>query len=157
MREADGEISRDNAEGLFVTMLAGILDVGSGLLEYCNAGHEPPYLLPNGDRPLVRLGEGGGPPLCVLDRFPYAASARHLIPGDTLCLVTDGVLEAMSPKAETFGRARFEALLEKVDQAASAAEIGEAIRVEVSRFADGVEQSDDMAILVLRWKGPSGR
>src|SRR5207253_2922677 len=80
MREADGEISRDNAEGLFVTMLAGILDVRTGLLEYCNAG-----------------------------------------------------------------------------RAASAAEIGEAIRLEVSRFADGVEQSDDMAILVLRWKGPSGR
>jgi len=157
MREADGEISRDNTEGLFVTMLAGVLDVRSGLLEYCNAGHEPLYLLPNGDRPLARLSDGGGPPLCVLDRFPYAASARRLTRGDTICLVTDGVLEAMSPKAEAYGRVRFEALLEKVGRAASAAEIGEAIRLEVSRFADGVEQSDDMAILVLRWKGPSGR
>jgi len=157
MREADGEISRDNAEGLFVTMLAGVLDAGSGLLEYCNAGHEPLYLLPNGDRPLVRLVDGGGPPLCVLDRFPYAASSRRLAPGDAICLVTDGVLDAMSPKAEAYGRARFEALIEKVGRAASAAEIGEAIRLEVSRFADGVEQSDDMAILVLRWKGPSGR
>jgi adenylate cyclase len=157
MREADGEISRDNTEGLFVTMLAGVLDVRSGLLEYCNAGHEPLYLLPNGDRPLARLSDGGGPPLCVLDRFPYAASARRLTRGDTICLVTDGVLEAMSPKAEAYGRVRFEALLEKVGRAASAAEIGEAIRLEVSRFADGVEQSDDMAILVLRWKGPNGR
>jgi serine phosphatase RsbU (regulator of sigma subunit) len=157
MREADGEISRDNTEGLFVTMLAGVLDVRSGLLEYCNAGHEPLYLLPNGDRPLARLSDGGGPPLCVLDRFPYAASARRLTRGDTICLVTDGVLEAMSPKAEAYGRVRFEALLEKVGRAASAAEIGEAIRLEVSRFADGVEQSDDMAILVLRWRGPSGR
>jgi CHASE2 domain-containing sensor protein/serine phosphatase RsbU (regulator of sigma subunit) len=157
MREADAEISRDNAEGLFVTMLAGILDVRTGLLEYCNAGHEPLYLLPNGDRPLVRLMEGGGPPLCVLSRFAYAASARRLAPGDTICLVTDGVLEAMSPKAEAYGRARFEALLEKVGRAASTAEVGEAIRLEVVRFADGVEQSDDMAILVLRWNGPSGR
>jgi adenylate cyclase len=157
MREADGEISRDNAEGLFVTMLAGILDGRTGLLEYCNAGHEPLYLLPNGDRPLVRLMDGGGPPLCVLERFPYAASSRHLAPGDTICLVTDGVLEAMSPKAEPYGRTRFEALLEKVGRAASSAEVGEAIRLEVGRFADGVEQSDDMAILVLRWKGPSGR
>jgi CHASE2 domain-containing sensor protein len=157
MREADAEISRDNAEGLFVTLLAGILDVRTGLLEYCNAGHEPLYLLPNGDRPLVRLMEGGGPPLCVLSRFAYAASARRLAPGDTICLVTDGVLEAMSPKAEAYGRARFEALLEKVGRAASTAEVGEAIRLEVVRFADGVEQSDDMAILVLRWNGPSGR
>ena len=157
MREADLEISRDNAEGLFVTMLAATLDVSIGLLAYCNAGHEPPYLLPNGDRPLVRLADGGGPPLCVLERFPYAVSSRHLAPGDTLCLVTDGVLEAMSPKAEAYGRVRFEALLEKVGRAATAAEVGEAIRLDVSRFADGVEQSDDLAILVLRWKGPSGR
>ncbi len=41
MREADREICRDNAEGLFVTMLAGVLDAQDGLLEYCNAGHEP--------------------------------------------------------------------------------------------------------------------
>ena len=157
MREADLEISRDNAEGLFVTMLAATLDARTGLLEYCNAGHEPPYLLPNGDRPLVRLADGGGPPLCVLDRFSYTASARRLTPGDTICLVTDGVLEAMSPKAEPYGRPRFEALLDKARHAASAAEVGEAIRLEVSRFADGVEQSDDLAILVLRWKGPSGR
>jgi adenylate cyclase len=157
MREADLEISRDNAEGLFVTMLAATLDARTGLLEYCNAGHEPPYLLPNGDRPLVRLTDGGGPPLCVLDRFTYTKSARRLTPGDTICLVTDGVLEAMSPKAEPYGRTRFEALLDKAGHAASAAEIGEAIRLEVSRFADGVEQSDDLAILVLRWKGPSGR
>lgn len=157
MREADGEISRDNAEGLFVTMLAGILDAQTGLLEYCNAGHEPPYLLPNGDRPLLRLMDGGGPPLCAVDRFPYAASSRRLVPGDTICLVTDGVLEAMSPKAEAYGRSRFEVLLEKVGRAASASEVGEAIRLEVSRFADGVEQSDDMAILVLRWKGPTER
>ena len=157
MREADAEISRDNAEGLFVTMFAATLDTRTGLLEYCNAGHEPPYLLPNGDRALARLADGGGPPLCVLDRFAYTARSHTLAPGDTVCLVTDGVLEAMSPKNEPYGRARFEALLEKVGRAASAAEIGQAIRLEVSRFADGVEQSDDLAILVLRWKGPSGR
>ncbi len=157
MREADDEISRDNGEGLFVTMLAGVLDGRTGLLEYCNAGHEPLYLLPTADRPLVRLADGGGPPLCVLEGFPYAASSHRLAPGDTICLVTDGVLEAMSPKAELYGRARFEALLEKIGHAGTAAEVGEAIRLEVGRFADGIEQSDDMAILVLRWKGPSGR
>jgi adenylate cyclase len=156
MREADTEISRDNTEGFFVTMLAGILNVRTGLLEYCNAGHEPPYLLPNGETPLLRLTDGGGPPLCAVDRFPYAASSRRLEPGDTLCLVTDGVTEAVSPGAELYGRNRLEALLGQVGRSASAAaEVGEAIRREVSRFTGGTEPSDDMAILVLRWKGPS--
>jgi len=155
MREADAEISRDNAEGLFVTLLAGILDARTGLLEYCNAGHEPPYLLPNAERPLPRLTNGGGPPLWAVDGFRYTASSRRLEPGDTICLVTDGVVEAVSPRAELYGRSRFEALLGKVGRAASASEVGEAIRLEVRRFSDGVEPSDDMAILVLRWTGPA--
>ena len=155
MREANAEISRENTGGLFVTMLAGILDTRTGLLEYCNAGHEPPYLLPSGARPLLRLMDGGGPPLCAVDCFPYAASSRRLEPGDTLCLVTDGVTEAVSPGAALYGRNRLEALLMQVGRAASASEVGDAIRREVERFTDGVEPSDDMAILVVRWKGPA--
>ncbi len=155
MREANAEISRENTGGLFVTVLAGILDTRTGLLEYCNAGHEPPYLLPSGARPLLRLMDGGGPPLCAVDCFPYAASSRRLEPGDTLCLVTDGVTEAVSPGAALYGRNRLEALLMQVGRAASASEVGDAIRREVERFTDGVEPSDDMAILVVRWTGPA--
>ena len=155
MREANAEISRENTGGLFVTMLAGILDTRTGLLEYCNAGHEPPYLLPSGARPLLRLMDGGGPPLCAVDCFPYAASSQRLEPGDTLCLVTDGVTEAVSPGAALYGRNRLEALLMQVGRAASASEVGDAIRREVERFTDGVEPSDDMAILVVRWQGPA--
>ena len=94
MREADAEISRDNAEGLFVTVLAGALDARTGALEYCSAGHEPPFLLPRAGRALARLTEGGGPPLCAVDGFAYAPGARQLGPGDTLCLITDGITEA---------------------------------------------------------------
>jgi adenylate cyclase len=155
MREANAEISRESTEGLFVTVLAGILDTRSGLLEYCNAGHEPPYLLSGGERPLLRLMDGGGPPLCAVDRFPYVATSRRLEPGDTLCLVTDGVTEAASPGFTRYGRTRLEALLRQAGAAASAADVGDAIRRDVARFADGVEPSDDMAILVVRWKGPS--
>jgi serine phosphatase RsbU (regulator of sigma subunit) len=155
IREAAAEISRDNAEGFFVTVLAGILNMRTGLLEYCNAGHEPPYLLPRGERPLIRLTEGGGPPLCAVDCFPYAASSRRLEPDDTLCLITDGVTEAASPGAELYGRQRLETLLGQVGRSASASEVGESIRREVSRFTEGQEPSDDLAILVLRWKEPA--
>ena len=43
----------------------------------------------------------------------------------------------------------------RVGRAASASEVGDAIRHDVERFTDGVEPSDDMAILVVRWKGPA--
>ena len=156
MREADAEISRDNTEGLFVTALAGILDARTGALEYCIAGHEPPFLLPREGRPLIRLSEGGGPPLCAADGFPYEAATRQLEPGDTLCLITDGVTEAAAPDGTLYGRPRLEALLGGLGAAVSAAEIGEAIRRDVAAFTGDAEASDDMAILVLRYTGASG-
>ena len=156
MREADAEISRDNTEGLFVTVLAGILDARTGALEYCSAGHEPPFLLPRAGRPLSRLTEGSGPPLCAVDGFEYAAAARRLEPGDTLCLITDGITEAARADGELYGRARLEALLGGLGDAGSVAEIGEAVRRDVAAFTGDAEASDDMAILVLRFTGGSG-
>jgi CHASE2 domain-containing sensor protein/serine phosphatase RsbU (regulator of sigma subunit) len=156
MREADAEISRDNTEGLFVTALAGILDARTGALEYCSAGPEPPFLLPRAGRPLMRLTEGGGPPLCAADGFPYDAATRQLEPGDTLCLITDGITEAAAPDGTLYGRPRLEALLGGLAPAASAGEIGEAIRRDVAAFTGDAEASDDMAILVLRYTGPTG-
>jgi CHASE2 domain-containing sensor protein/serine phosphatase RsbU (regulator of sigma subunit) len=156
MREADAEISRDNTEGLFVTALAGILDARTGALEYCSAGHEPPFLLPRAGRPLMRLTEGGGPPLCAADGFPYDAATRQLEPGDTLCLITDGITEAAAPDGTLYGRPRLEALLGGLAPAASAGEIGEAIRRDVAAFTGDAEASDDMAMLVLRYTGPTG-
>ena len=162
MREADAEISRDNTEGLFVTVLAGILDARSGTLEYCNAGHEPPFLLPRGGRALERLREGGGPPLCSVDGFPYPAAQRSLDPGDTLVLITDGITEAASADGRFYGRPRLEALLGGLGAASSAVEVGEAIRRDVAAFTGGAEPSDDMAVLVIRFNGaaamsPTGR
>jgi len=155
MREADGEINRDNAEGLFVTVLAGILDAATGELEYANAGHEPPYLLPRSGRPLLRLADVAGPPLCALDDFPYEAGRHRLEQGDTLCVVTDGVTEAARAGGELYGRKRLETLLESLGEASSAREVGEALRQDVARFTNDAERSDDLAILVLRWVGPS--
>jgi len=153
MGEANAEISRDNAEGFFVTIFAAVLDAGTGQLEYCNAGHDAPYLRPRGGDSWSRLAGGGGPPLCVVDGFPYAAVSYRMSPGETLCVVTDGVTEALSAAGEFYGRERLQAVLAQLPAEVSPEEVGEAIRRDVHAFAAGVEASDDVAILVLRWKG----
>ena len=66
MRSANDEIARDNPEMLFVTVFAGILDLNSGEVNYCNAGHDAPYLL-NAQRPA---------PTRLRERFG-AAAMRH--------------------------------------------------------------------------------
>ena len=153
MREADREISRDNAESLFVTVWAGIVDAATGEIQYGNAGHDAPYLLFPG-RPPGRLSASGGPPLCVVDEFPYEASRYRMRRGEILCLVTDGVTDATSAAGELYGRARLEALFAGMPPEAGPAEVGEAVRRDVERFAVGVEAADDLALLILRWNGP---
>ena len=153
MREANAEISRDNPEALFVTIFAATLDASTGTLEYCNAGHDQPYLIAGGGGAPSQMEQGGGPPLCVLDDFPYEAQSCRLQPGDTLCLVTDGITEARRADGEMFGRARLENIL--ADGARlGAKELAVAVRDAVAAFVGGSEPADDLAILVVRWHGP---
>jgi serine phosphatase RsbU (regulator of sigma subunit) len=88
-----------------------------------------------------------------VEGFPYTPATRRLGPGDTLCLITDGITEAAGPDGQLYGRERLEALLGRLGGAASAAEVGAAIRRDVAAFAGGTEPSDDMAVLVLRYTG----
>ncbi|HVQ78141.1 MAG TPA: CHASE2 domain-containing protein [Candidatus Binatia bacterium] len=158
MREANDEISRDNRESVFVTVFAGVLDLETGDLQYCNAGHDSPYLLrASGGGTPARLSQGAGPPLCVVDKFAYEPSAVRLGSGDVLCLVTDGVIEAMNASGELYGRARLEAQLTGLAPGAPPAEVVAAVQRDVARFSAGTAAADDMALLALRWIGVEKR
>ena len=154
MRDADREIARDNAEGLFVTLWAAIMDVVTGDVEYGSAGHDSPYLLRPDGGPFGRLEASGGPPLCVVDEFPYEASRYRMSRGEMLCVITDGVTEAMSATGELYGRERLESLLNRIPPGVGPQDVGEQIRRDVAKFAAGAEPADDIAILILRWNGP---
>ena len=153
MREANAEISRDNTEAMFVTVFAATLDASTGTLEYCTAGHDQPYLISRDGGALTQLAQGGGPPLCVLDDFPYEAANCRLQPGATLCLVTDGITDARNAEGELFGRARLEGILARGAEL-SAEQLAVAVRDAVTAFVEGSEPADDLAILVVRWHGP---
>ena len=152
LSQTNGEVSRDNPGSLFVTVFAGVLDLHSGDLHYCNAGQENPWLVRRGDERITRLTEGGGPPLCVVDDFPYRAADVRLQPGDVLCIVSDGVTEANDPANSLYGAARVERVLAGTS---SAPEAVDALRRDVKAFASGAEPADDMTVLALRWRGPS--
>jgi adenylate cyclase len=154
--EANAEIARENSEGLYVTVFAGVLDTRTGRLEYCNAGHPPPFVLA-GDGKVTRLDEGGGPPLCVLEGFAYVAAEHSMQPLAIACVVSDGVTEAMNRAGELYGADRLRRVLERDGGAGSPAAIVEAIKADVSRFAANAEVADDLTLLVLRWNGPSER
>ncbi len=154
MSAANVEVSRDNPEMLFVTVFAGILDLDTGDLAYCNAGHENPWRVHAADHAVHRITDGGGPPLCAVDDFVYAEAQLQLRPGELLCLVTDGVTEAVNPAGLLYGSQRLEAVLPSPGAGDhSAREVVDALRADVASFAAGAEQVDDVTVLVLRWNG----
>src|SRR5206468_10863724 len=153
MVAANVEVSRDNADMLFVAAFAAILDLDTGELDYCNAGHENPYVL-SPDGALASIRDGDGPPLCAVEHFDYRGGSRTLRRGEMLCCVTDGVTEAQNPAGKLYGNARLEACLARIDVAVTTAnDVVLAVRANVAAFATGAEPADDLTVLVLRWKG----
>ena len=155
MSAANAEVSRDNAQALFVTAFAAILDLDSGELEYCNAGHDNPYRLPAGQTGVLRIDDGDGPPLCTLESFDYRSGRCQLQLGDVLCLMTDGVLEAQNGAGELYGSNRVERLLSlPAVRHGSVQALVATLDADVKAFEAGTEAADDLTLLVLRWHGP---
>lgn len=149
---ANAELSEVNPEALFVTLLVGVLDVTTGELTLVNAGHDGPWLM-HRDGSMDHLEsppDAGGPPLCMMDEFPYAAQQAQLQPGDTLVMYTDGITEAMNVANEIYGNERLEAAL-KASSADDIHALLDHIRQDVGKHVDGAEPSDDMTLLVIRW------
>lgn len=149
---ANAEIGRENPEALFVTAFAGILDVRTGMLEYSNAGHEPPYSKQPDTQP-ERFEIGDGPPLCVLENHSYTTRYRQLVPGEWLCLLTDGVTEAMDPEGRLYGIERVEEALGRLPESAEPRDIIRTLHDDVQHFVRGAQASDDLTLLCLRWRG----
>jgi serine phosphatase RsbU (regulator of sigma subunit)/CHASE2 domain-containing sensor protein len=156
MSAANAEVSRDNPEMLFVTVFAGILDLETGVLNYCNAGHENPYLLHPADGALQRIEDGDGPPLCVVADFVYHGGHYRMRPAEMLCVISDGVTEAQNLHGDFYGRPRLQDLIMLHGVAATARGVVDAVRTDVEAFVAGAEPADDFTILVLRWRGPAG-
>ena len=75
LAQMNAEVSRDNPAALFVTAFAGVLDLHTGELDYCNAGQENPWLVSRVLHGIARLVDGDGPPLCAVDDFDLSAGA----------------------------------------------------------------------------------
>jgi serine phosphatase RsbU (regulator of sigma subunit) len=153
MARANAEVSSENPEALFVTAFAAILDARSGVLEFCNAGHEPPLARRPGGA-LERIEHRGGPPLCVVEGYVYPVERRQVAAGEWICVVTDGVTEAMNPRGELYGASRLQAALRALPEGATPSQVLAAVRADVRAFVGTAVPSDDVTLLCVRWNGP---
>ena len=151
LSRAQAEIGRENPEQLFVTAFLAVLEADSGLLEYANAGHEPPFVRTRAGAP-ERLGNSGGPPLCVVEGFAFPTERIAMQHGQWLCIVTDGATEAMNRADEFFGLERLRTALSWMPEDVPPEELVNRLREDVRRFTDGAEAADDITLVALRWQ-----
>jgi sigma-B regulation protein RsbU (phosphoserine phosphatase) len=144
---ANSLLCRDNESSMFATAFCAVLNLRSGILEYCNCGHNAPFLLLSSGE--IRSFPATGLPLALYgDRSPAVASVT-LKSSDTLVLFTDGVTEAMSPSQEEFGETAFiETLAGLRDR--PVAEIVSCIFSTLDSFAQEAEQTDDITCIAIR-------
>jgi len=151
LAKVNHELYVDNEQMMFVTLFCGVLDLRTGELRYTNAGHLPPLLL-RASRPVAWLDLPKGVVLGVSEAPAYTTRTLQLQPRDALLLYTDGVNEAMNPAKELFGDERLRAFAE-AHAGTAPKELVEDLFGSVRRFASGEEQSDDITVLALQFRG----
>ena len=134
-----------NESTMFVTFFCGVLDMKTGHLRYCNAGHNAPVLLNTAKTPLPVVSNV---PLGIVAGTAFQEQETDLKYDDTLFLYTDGVTEAENAKHELFGEERMiNALSELKGSKAHLEEMQKAI----SDFVGNAPQSDDITMLFIHY------
>jgi PAS domain S-box-containing protein len=147
-RAANRRILTDTHTDLFVTAFYGILDPERGTFTYCNAGHNPPYLVRAQDEGAVQSLTRTGLPLGVLERTSWEQRIVQIAPGDLLILYTDGITDAEDDAGRFFGQERLRAVAQ-ANRRRSAQEVQSALLAEVHEFIGDAPQFDDIALIVL--------
>jgi phosphoserine phosphatase RsbU/P len=137
---------RDTLTNEFATLFYGVLDPQTRRLTYCNAGHEPPLLLRDGQ--ITRL-EVGGTVVGIDPEQEYDKGVVYLQFGDTLLLYTDGLTDAQNFNGEKFGRERINKALRETAKS-TAQEAVNHILWEMRRFVGLRSSIDDTTLVVIK-------
>ena len=150
VRTLNNAMAEGNDTNMFVTLFVGVLDLATGLLEYCNAGHNYAMLIGN----LVStLPCDPNLPIGVMPDMTFTKQQLTIEPETTIFLYTDGLNEAEDPNHVLFGVQRIIRIAElmvKEGKNDPTTIINEMIE-GVHRFVDDAEQSDDMTILAIKY------
>ena len=142
-----------NETNMFVTMFIGVLDLPTGRLRYCNAGHDAPLVIDGGVQPLNVIPNL---PLGVYNDFKYVMQETQLSQEATLLLYTDGLTETADTERRLFGLQRIidttQQCLEQDKTAPSV--LMKSLYEESKQFANGAQQSDDLTMLTVHYHRP---
>lgn len=151
LHRVNAHLFETNAEGLFVTMIYGIVNHRTGAFTYARAGHDAPIVCdPTGAG--LTLPFALGQPLAALPAPVLDEQTVHLPAGGRVVLYTDGITEAWDAAHSHFGEARLLAVLH-AQAAAGAQAVCDHLRQAVEAHRGAAPQSDDLTLLVAQWAG----
>ena len=144
---ANSLLVANNRERMFTTLFCGVLEVPSGMLTYCNCGHNAPLIL-RADGSTFESLRICGPPLGVKDKISYVPRSIELAKGDVLLLYTDGVTEAETAQKAQFGLERLQQAVRDT-RGQPARSVVEHVFQSVTQFTKGAPQSDDITCVAV--------
>ena len=150
MQELNHAVGENNPDIMFITMFIGVLDIKTGIVNYCNAGHNPPMLIRSGQAQYMDLALNLI--LGVEIDAKYSSQELQLNPGDTLFLYTDGLTEAENAEKELFGEEKALNIANEFGEISAEKQI-DIMHQAVQHFVGEAEQSDDLTMLAIRFQG----
>ena len=148
---ANTKLCESNDAGMFVTSWMGVLDLKTGLVEYANAGHNPP-LVRHKDGSFEYLKSRAGFVLAGMEGIRYRKNELQLSPGDEIFLYTDGVTEATDANNELYGEERLLRFMNTLNDL-PASEVCGMVKADVDAFVGDAPQFDDITMVYLRYNG----
>ncbi len=149
LEEVNRSLASQARRGMFVSAQYLLLEAETGLARICNGGHVPFLWYHAGIGKAEVVDLEGGPPLGILPDATYPETRLHLAHGDSLVLITDGVLECTDRSGEAFGFPRLTDVVETAGRS-QAALIPPILRA-VEAFTAGGRRHDDLTLVQVTW------
>ena len=144
-------MSQENESNMFVTMFVGVLDLISGRMQYCNAGHDAPLLIGNTGAGMLPVDSNL--PIGVMPNWKFTRQETQIDPDTVIFLYTDGLNEAENINHEQFEMQRVIDMARKLQQERKfkPTVIVEQMTNAVRSFVADAEQSDDLTMLAIQY------
>jgi len=149
VNEVNKELSERNSNQYFVTLFLGILDVRNGIMDYCNAAHNYPYIL-HPDGTFKTLTKSHGLPLGIYKDKTYKNSIIELQAGDMMFLYTDGVINSKDLHNQHYGTDKLEKNIQNLTDLSSE-EVVTRLLKSIILFEGETEQADDISLMVIKY------
>jgi len=154
LRKLNDELAEQNPRGMFVTLQCLVFDLRERTVSCAGAGHHQLAVLSPGRPPRLAC-KSTGRPVGLMPGNPISSESFPLANGDMYVLFSDGVSEAMNIADDFYGEDRLMATLAPLSSASPTDIVGRVL-ADVRAFADGAKQSDDITVLVARYRSVAG-